>query len=574
MQTSKQAKAQSLCDYAITLIHKGQQNEAYVILTSLQRTHPELKEPLFAIIDLSLNSWMHISDNELMAWVEKLKKPSLQDDPVAFYLRAKFAESKNELDVAERLLTKSISIKHDFNLAIQQLGCIKLKKNQWNEAEIIFRKQLTCEPKMAHLLVNLATALMRQNKLEEAYDLAKSALKNALQEQKASIHVNIGTIQQERGHRDDAQYHYNKALKHDPNNINACLNLGVIALQNKDLIRAEQFFRETLNRRPHDAIASVNLAGILLLQDRTQEGWSYYESRLQKGADIFNPPCQLKRWHGGALNEALVLVHEQGLGDTFQFIRYAITLKKMGIKCYFRGPKKLFKVIQESNLVCNCFSESEPLPDDAKRWVALMSLPLILHTEESNMINFNKSYLIAHPKRIVKWQSILEPKRALRVALHWQGNLDHEFTISRGRSFAVKELSPLFELQEVDWISLQKGPGSEQALIDGISNQWHPNQSKIDNSWGFEDAAAILKCCDVLISSDSGLAHLAGGLGVHVWLLLPWLAEWRWGWNGCTSSWYKNHRLYRQTQEGSWENVVREVQHDLRIKIATSSNKH
>ena len=162
--------------------------------------------------------------------------------------------------------------------------------------------------------------------------------------------------------------------------------------------------------------------------------------------------------------------------------------------------------------------------------------------------------------------------RMTRLALHWQGNPDHEFTISRGRSLCLDELSPLLFLPGVEWISLQKGPGSEQAKQGTFSGRWHSQQPRIDAAWDFEDAAAILKCCDGLVSSDSGLAHLAGAIGSRVWLMLPWLAEWRWGLEGSRCTWYQGHTLLRQQIENDWNAPIQSLLQE--IKMVQNLSQH
>ena len=94
--------------------------------------------------------------------------------------------------------------------------------------------------------------------------------------------------------------------------------------------------------------------------------------------------------------------------------------------------------------------------------------------------------------------------------------------------------------------------------------KWSACQELISKTWDFENTAAILSNCDLLISSDSGLAHLAGGLGIPVWLLLSWLPEWRWGLEGAHTGWYKNHKIYRQRKENDWNSVTSELKNDLK----------
>ena len=135
----------------------------------------------------------------------------------------------------------------------------------------------------------------------------------------------------------------------------------------------------------------------------------------------------------------------------------------------------------------------------------------------------------------------------------------------------MKTLDALAKLSNIEWISLQKGPGSEQQMYGSFSEKWHPLQTEIDTVWDFKETAAILTCCDGLVCSDSGLAHLAGACGIQTWLLLPWLAEWRWGLTGTKTKWYKNHTLLRQHEEGDWSQPVNEIQ---RIYYSINDTRH
>ena len=195
-----------------------------------------------------------------------------------------------------------------------------------------------------------------------------------------------------------------------------------------------------------------------------------------------------------------------------------------------------------------------------------MSLPAHLGASPRKPLMTPMPYLSISEKHLNHWETILGPRHGLRIALHWQGNPDHEFTISRGRSLPLDTLSPLLDCPEVEWVSLQKGPGSEQAEKGAFAGRWHIKQSNINEAWCFEETAAILQCCDVLISSDSGLAHLAGALGVRTWLLLPWLAEWRWGLDGKTTLWYPNHTLFRQANENEWYKPIEDLKQLLSTK--------
>lgn len=571
LSTPSQAEHRKYISY-LEQLQAGDQASAASGLRQLHCLRPDWLEPLLALVELALSNSSIIEAAERQHLLQKLQTPPREADPRSLFLLAKDRIVCADIEQAIHFLHKACEIQPNFDLGNQQLAALLLQKERWAEAEEILRAQLKSFPDQAHLLTNLSVALLRQNRLEDALTLAERALSQAEPDQLASVHVNLGTILQELGRRQEAQKHYKKTLSLAPEHINARLNLGVIALQDKNFTTAENYFRETLALQPNDARASVNLAGLLLLQDRAEEGWAYYERRVHEESTILAQPNQLPRWQGEPLQGSLVLVHEQGLGDTFQFIRYAKLLQTQGLRCHFRGPQKLHGLIQDSGLVFSCHTPNEALPRDASAWIALMSLAPLLGASVQQPLTSGEPYFNVDQARVERWQSLLGPRKGLRLALHWQGNPDHEFTISRGRSLCLDELSPLLSIPGVEWISLQKGPGSEQAEQGTFADCWHSQQPSINAAWDFEDAAAILKCCDGLVSSDSGLAHLAGAIGTRVWLMLPWLAEWRWGLKGSKCTWYQNHSLLRQQIENDWDAPIQSLLQE--IKMAQNLDQH
>ena len=155
-----------------------------------------------------------------------------------------------------------------------------MKIGSWKEAESLLRSEISLDPNQAHLLSNLSVALMRQNKLEDALKYAYESLKYADIGQKASAHVNIGSILQELSDLENAELNYRKALSIDSKSINAKLNIGVIHLQKKQLDKAEKYFRDVLEEDKQNSIAQTNLAGTLFLLNKPIEDGITMKSAL------------------------------------------------------------------------------------------------------------------------------------------------------------------------------------------------------------------------------------------------------------------------------------------------------
>ena len=172
-------------------------------------------------------------------------------------------------------------------------------------------------------------------------------------------------------------------------------------------------------------------------------------------------------------------------------------------------------------------------------------------------------YLQVPDALIAAWRQRLQRDGRPLIAVHWQGNPEMETGGSRGRSLPLESLAPLSRVAPLRLVSLQKGAGSEQLTACTFRASFVAAQEEVDRAWDFLDSAAILRCCTLLITADSGLAHLAGGLGIPVWLLLKRVPDWRWGLQGETTLWYPSMRLFRQRQDGDWPELIERVCREL-----------
>ncbi len=316
---------------------------------------------------------------------------------------------------------------------------------------------------------------------------------------------------------------------------------------------------------PPLAAASNNLAQDLLLEGKFAEGWSLYERRLEQPRynhsffeNAGGPAWQ--GWRDPRPCRRLVLVAEQGFGDTLQFCRLAFMLKQRGIAPLLFCQPALVPLLQEGSALPVVTSEAgSHLFDGHTLWCPLLSLPHRLQLQYDS-IPLAQGYLQADPERVAEWRHQLgrQPGRRL-IALHWQGNPKHEGSLySRGRSMTLEHWRPLAQMPGIELVSIQKGVGSEQ-LTRHPDWPWVAGQSAVSASHDFRDTAAVLANCDLLISADSGVVHLAGALGHPAWVALRWVPEWRWGLRGSTSPWYESLRLIRQSNDGDWNSVVTQV---------------
>tara|TARA_B100000674_G_scaffold495283_1_gene522232 strand:+ start:257 stop:1435 length:1179 start_codon:yes stop_codon:yes gene_type:complete len=358
----------------------------------------------------------------------------------------------------------------------------------------------------------------------------------------------------------------NQSIQLMPETSSAWYNLGLALHQQRRIPAAIRAYRHALGL-PHAPVSHVlsNLSQDLLLAGRFHEGWQTYEYRL-------NDPKHDHSYfesHLGAAWEGpndprpcdhIVLVAEQGFGDTLQFMRLALHLQHQGIRTSLFCQSALVPLLQEQTALNEVFDECPPMTFTINsRWCPLMSLAHWLQLTERN-IPLAGGYICHNPSRQQRWTQQLQRKPGHRlIALHWQGNSEHEQKIySLGRSFSFNELLQLKGLENTEFIAIQKGTGLDQLRLDA-GLPFVQGQETFNRSMDFRDTAAVIANCDLVISSDSGVVHLAGAMGIPCWVGLRWIPEWRWGLSGTSSGWYDSVRLFRQPRQGDWGSVFKEM---------------
>ena len=323
----------------------------------------------------------------------------------------------------------------------------------------------------------------------------------------------------------------------------------------------------------------------MLLGDYEQ-GWPEYEWRwTQPGFTRrqFTQPA----WDGSDLaGRSILLYAEQGLGDTLHFIRYAPLVSQRGGKVIVECQPALVRLLKGVEGIDKLIAESSPLPPFDVQ-AAMFSLPAIFHTTVGT-IPATVPYLHADPKLIDKWRHELNsrsrqpggtvattrsgparqagPTGAFKVGIAWQGSPTYGY--DNLRSIPLEKFARLTQIEGVQLISLQKGPGSEQlGAVQGRFPVMDLGKQLDETSGPFMDTAAVMKNLDLVICSDTAVPHLAGALGVPVWVALPYVPDWRWLLECEDSPWYPTMRLFRQTQDGKWDDVFERIAAALKKKL-------
>jgi Flp pilus assembly protein TadD len=367
------------------------------------------------------------------------------------------------------------------------------------------------------------------------------------------------------GEFDAARQSYEQALQLQPDFPLALNSLGSLFVDMGALSDACACFTKALALAPEFAEARLNLGMAQLKLEDWQAGWENYEARWTGSSEYNNgtysrPPCPLPQWdgQGDTAQQGLLVIAEQGFGDSLQFARYlkvaAARFAKVGFVC----PSANLHLLMERS-----FGEQvvllKRMPQDFAGWhwqCPLLSMPRALQTR-IDTIPAQVPYLQASKLAAAHWRSRLDAAvtNGLRVGVAWTGRRSHQYDARRSLRF--EQLLPLLQVPGINWISLQKLIEGEARPIMPKGVAWLDWSEELCD---FDDTAALVANLDLVISIDSAIAHLAGALARPVWMLNRYDGEWRWLERRDDSPWYASMRIFNQSRYGDWDNVLAEVQ--------------
>jgi Flp pilus assembly protein TadD len=485
----------------------------------------------------------------------------------ALALKPDFAEAHNNLGVilerqqnfvdALSCFRQALELRPDFVEALNNVGTTLSKQGKLEEATGCFRRAFELKPDFLDARKNLGMVLTRQGKLDEATDCYLQALE--LQPDYAEAHNNLGTVSFQQDKLTKAVTSYRRALKLRPDYAEAHKNLGVALLNQAKLDQAIESFERAWELEPDYVDAHLGHATALLLMGRFAEGWAEYEWRWK---NVQVPRYRDKpRWTGLGMPDATILLHsEQGLGDALQFIRYAEMVKERVGTVVVECQPQLTTLFSRCTGVDRVVAEGETLPEFDVQ-MPLLSLPGVFGTSPDS-VPAKVPYLWPEERFVEKWKDELSEERGFKIGIAWAGRPEN--LLDRTRSIPLTHFAGIAATAGVRLYSLQMGAGHEQ--LSEFEGRW-PITDLAARLGEFHNTAAIVRNLDLVITCDSAPAHLAGALGVPVWVALPHAPDWRWMLEREDSPWYPTMRLFRQTRRGEWSGVFKRIEQALAEKV-------
>jgi tetratricopeptide (TPR) repeat protein len=491
----------------------------------------------------------------------------------AIALAPGLAEAHNNLGIVLQALQRSAEALACFQRAVQEnpdyseawcnMGRLLFAQQRWDDAIPFFEKALALKPTYVAALHNLGLCHHKKRDLERAETCYRKVL--ALSPDHHPAHLDMGNTFLDRGDMPGMAAWYRKALELAPNDTEAFVNVGRMLRDQGQWEEALACYDKALQRDPGHVEAHFSRALIYLALGRFREGWKAYEWRLQISdwsKKAYPHRLRTPRWNGEPfVGRTLLVHHEQGFGDTLQFVRYLPMVKARGGTVVFEVPGAL-KVLLMGIPGADDILELSPTGASRRAYdlhIPLLSLPGLFGTTLES-IPAQVPYLAADPAKVSAWAKRIDGN-LFRIGIVWAASNWNAKLAEK--SCPISHFLPLAETPGVQIVGLQKNPAANDLAAAAAAGIRNYGEEFAD----FSDTAAAIANLDLVISVDTAAAHLAGAMGKPVWVVLPCVADWRWLLNREDSPWYPAMRLYRQPRPRAWDDVFRQLAQDSKKAV-------
>jgi len=457
---------------------------------------------------------------------------------------------------------RAIELSSDYAEAYNNKGNALRIFNQPENALWCYDRAIEFKPDFAEAYGNRGAVLNQLSRHSEALQSYDRAIE--LKPDFAEAYNNKANVLDRLNRPHDAFRCHDRALEINPNYVDAHCFKGNTFCSLRRMDEAIHCYDRAIALNPDYADAYWSKSRCKLMIGDFEEGWPLYEWRKKRPGftKIYHrsQPC----WSGNeSLEGANLLIYaEQGLGDTIQFCRYALLAEQKGARVTLAVQDALVRLLGSLS-PATAIEKLSAVSGTFDYQIALMSMPQAFGTTLSTC-PAKVPYLRAEPEKVQMWKSRLG-SHGFKVGIGWQGNKRAE--IDFGRSFPLRHFEGISKLPNIRLISLQRSEGIEQ--LGSLPSGMKVETLGEDFDRGpdaFVDTAAVMDCLDLVITSDTAMAHLAGALGRPTWVALKCVPEWRWLLDRADSPWYPTLKLFRQPEPGDWSSVFAAIEAQLRAR--------
>ncbi|MDC0417564.1 tetratricopeptide repeat protein [Candidatus Pelagibacter sp.] len=465
----------------------------------------------------------------------------------------------NNNAVAEKVLINLLAHDPKYVAGYLSLGLVYEQSKKLDKAIDCYKAAIKIDPKEIKAYLSLAALYKQDQNYEGAIKVYQQGMIN--NPSNHFILSNLGNLFYLQHKYEDAIISHQRAIKAKPDSHVVHFNFANTLLNAGKYSEAIEMYKKTITLNPRFNRSKINLGTTLLSMSNFEEGFKEYFHRIYEDKN-FKSVLHKKNllWNGQNIeNKKILIVAEEGLGNTLQFSRYLETLSQLKCKIIFQCQEELHHLFEDMDFIDQLVSIESDY-DDYDYWAPLQNLINILTPDLNSNCPF-PSALKINDNKLLEWETLIAVNDNVKIGLNWQGSASNPRVTNN--SVSLERFKNVLNNPSATFISLQKG----SAVSDIEKFQFEENIINYDllmdtGSKKFLDTAAIIKYLDLVITTDTAIAHLAGTLGTQTWLLLPKVSDWRWLNSKDETIWYDNFRIYRQKVQGDWSDVFSRVEKD------------
>jgi tetratricopeptide (TPR) repeat protein len=456
---------------------------------------------------------------------------------------------KNALETAAKAVT-NFPDEYEAHLA---LGNLFAFIKAFDKAVAPYLKAIELSPQKTQAYNNIGVAYKELGDNEKALAAYQRVLQ--INPNDPAAHNNLGNLLRNMNDVDSAVYHLKHSIELNPTYADAYSNLGAVYKESKDYESAIPYYKKALELNPEHTNANFDMSLIELTAANYDSGWQRYEHRLKMG-ELISKTYKYKTpmWQGEELRgKTIILQNEQGFGDNIMFVRYVPKFLELGAKVILRTRPELVGLFESIEGVSQVCSEEDGEIPEHDFYLPLLSCALRFDTGITNIPN-NFPYLFPVKERI----EIGLDSSKTNIGIVWSSSRTNKDF--KNKYIGIENYTELLNIKGTKWFSLQAGDDALQIKEAGLEGKIVDLSNLLTD---FAATATIIDSLDIVITTDTSVAHLCGAMNKKAWVLTPKPADWRWMQEGDSTPWYPSLKIFRQEERGDWSAPILQIKESL-----------
>jgi tetratricopeptide (TPR) repeat protein len=518
-------------------------------LQEIQRKNPQSAR---AASDLALAHFAQEDTARALRYIQKAVRLAPHSAEYHF-IRGQILLTQERLEEAANAYERALELESDHADWCCILGKLYAKRmGDYRRALPLFQQAIRVDRSNAFGYVGVGRCAIQERSAKEAAACARKVAPFAASE--LDLDRGVARALEHYGRYEEALESRREILRQAPGDLKTLNALGRTCDALGDQASALQYHEQAFRLDPRHGESFYYHLFKLGEFERAREVYWAAKPELRQFAQEDRrglPRWQDSAWHG----RTVLLDSVGGYGDSIQFARFAALLRQRGARVVFQCQKSfcsLASTVPGIDLAIARHDEHPPVDCE-----------LVLFLETHHILGFDLEeslgqvpYLQPPERKRREWSRRLADVSGLKVGICWCGTGSGLHNPYAFRGIPLSQWRPLLELPGVSYIGLQRDPVLREVAreSDGIRL---PNLASTFAD--FADTAAVVLACDLVITVDTSVAHLAGALGKPVFAFIPFRPCYRWQLSREDTFWYPGMRLFRQERPGDWNGAIARV---------------